>query len=69
MGEDGRTTIDPAVMERSARKWASTTRCRALRQYIANVPPETSDLVSHAEPVTKLIGVRNWPSLKLVSPP
>src|SRR3981081_1834782 len=68
MGEDGRTTIDPAVMERM-RKEMGLDDPLPLRfaKYMANVA--TGDLCISfrtREPVTKLIGVRVWPSLKLV---
>jgi ABC-type dipeptide/oligopeptide/nickel transport system permease component len=68
MNEDGRSPIDPAVMERM-RKEMGLDDPLPLRfaKYVANVA--TGDLgVSFRtrEPVTKLIGVRIWPSLKLV---
>jgi peptide/nickel transport system permease protein len=68
MNEDGRSPIDPAVMERM-RKEMGLDDPLPLRfaKYVANVA--TGDLgVSFRtrEPVTKLIGVRVWPSLKLV---
>ena len=68
MNEDGRSPIDPAVMERM-RKEMGLDDPLPLRfaKYVANVA--TGDLgisFRTREPVTKLIGVRVWPSLKLV---
>ena len=68
MGDDGRTTIDPAVMERM-RKEMGLDDPVAMRfaKYIGHTV--TGDLgVSFRtrEPVTQLIGVRVWPSLKLI---
>jgi ABC-type dipeptide/oligopeptide/nickel transport system permease component len=68
MGEDGRTTIDPAVMERMRKEMGLDDALpERFAKYIANVA--TGDLgisFRTREPVTKLIGVRIWPSLKLV---
>src|SRR5229473_2707920 len=68
MNEDGRSPIDPAVMERM-RKEMGLDDPLPLRfaKYVANLA--TGDLgisFRTREPVTKLIGVRVWPSLKLV---
>ena len=68
MGDDGRTTIDPQVME----------RMRAEMGLDDPLPTRFGKYVTHLavgdlgtsfrtrEPVTKLIGARVWPSLKLV---
>ena len=68
MGEDGRTTIDPAVMERMRKEMGLDDPLpERFAKYVANVA--TGDLgisFRTREPVTKLIGVRVWPSLKLV---
>jgi ABC-type dipeptide/oligopeptide/nickel transport system permease component len=68
MADDGRT-IDPAVMERM-RKEMGLDEPVALRfvKYVGNTV--TGDLgisFRTREPVTQLIGVRIWPSLKLVA--
>jgi len=68
MGEDGRTTIDPAVMERMRKEMGLDEPITVrFAEYIAHTA--TGDLgVSFRtrEPVTQLIGVRVWPSLKLI---
>jgi ABC-type dipeptide/oligopeptide/nickel transport system permease component len=68
MNEDGRTTIDPAVMERMRKEMGLDDPLpERFAKYVAHTA--VGDLgVSFRtrEPVTKLIGVRVWPSLKLV---
>jgi peptide/nickel transport system permease protein len=67
MSEEGRT-IDPAVMERMRTEMGLDDPLPLrFAKYVANVA--TGDLgisFRTREPVTKLIGVRVWPSLKLV---
>ena len=68
MNEDGRSTIDPAVMERMRKEMGLDDPLpERFARYMINVA--TGDLGTSfrtREPVTKLIGVRVWPSLKLV---
>ena len=68
MGEDGRTTIDPAVMERMRKEMGlDDPLAERFAKYIAHTA--TGDLgisFRTREPVTILIGQRVWPSLKLV---
>ncbi|HTR88307.1 MAG TPA: ABC transporter permease [Reyranella sp.] len=68
MGEDGRTTIDPQVMERMRKEMGLDDPLpERFAKYIAHTA--TGDLGTSFrthEPVTTLIGVRVWPSLKLV---
>ena len=68
MNEDGRSPIDPAVMERMRKEMGlDDPLAERFAKYVANVA--TGDLgisFRTREPVTKLIGVRIWPSLKLV---
>src|SRR5665213_3521606 len=68
MGEDGRTTIDPAVMERMRKEMGLDDPLHVrFARYIAHTA--TGDLgisFRTREPVTALIGQRVWPSLKLV---
>ena len=68
MNEDGRTSIDPAVMERMRKEMGLDDPLpERFAKYVAHTL--TGDLgVSFRtrEPVTKLIGARVWPSLKLV---
>src|SRR3979409_1380 len=68
MGEDGRTTIDPAVMERMRKEMGLDDALpERFAKYITNVA--TGDLgisFRTREPVTKLISARIWPSLTLV---
>lgn len=68
MGDDGRTTIDPAVMERM-RKEMGLDDPLPLRfaKYVANIAVGDLGISFRTrEPVTALIGPRVWPSLKLV---
>src|SRR4029077_5929460 len=68
MNEDGRSVIDPAVMERMRKemglddplyeRFAKYVGKLASGDFGPSFPPR--------EPVTKLISVRVWPSLKLV---
>ncbi len=68
MNEDGRSTIDPAVMERMRKEMGLDDPLpERFVKYVAHVA--VGDLGTSfrtREPVTKLIGVRVWPSLKLV---
>jgi len=68
MNEDGRSTIDPAVMERMRKEMGLDDPLpERFGRYMLNIV--TGDLGTSfrtREPVTKLIGVRVWPSLKLV---
>src|SRR6195256_209185 len=68
MNEDGRSPIDPAVMERMRKEMGlDDPLYERFAKYVANVA--TGDLgisFRTREPVTKLIGPRVWPSLKLV---
>ena len=68
MNEDGRSAIDPAVMERMRKEMGLDDPLpERFAKYVAHVA--TGDLgisFRTREPVTKLIGVRVWPSLKLV---
>ncbi|MBN9486698.1 MAG: ABC transporter permease [Alphaproteobacteria bacterium] len=68
MNEDGRTTIDPAVMERMRKEMGLddpvTTR---FAKYVTHiVVGDLGTSFRTREPVTKLISPRVWPSLKLV---
>ena len=68
MGDDGRTTIDPAVMERM-RKEMGLDDPLPLRfaKYVANIAVGDLGISFRTrEPVTTLIAPRIWPSLKLV---
>ena len=68
MGDDGRTTIDPQVMERM-RKEMGLDDPLPLRfaKYVANIAVGDLGISFRTrEPVTALIGPRVWPSLKLV---
>ena len=68
MSEDGRSTIDPAVMERMRKEMGlDDPLYERFAKYVAKLA--TGDLGTSfrtREPVTKLIGARIWPSLKLV---
>lgn len=68
MNEDGRSNIDPAVMERMRKEMGLddpvTTRFAKYVTHIAVGDLGTS--FRTREPVTKLISARVWPSLKLV---
>jgi peptide/nickel transport system permease protein len=68
MNEDGRSTIDPAVMERMRKEMGLDDPLpERFAKYVLHTA--TGDLGTSfrtREPVTKLIGARIWPSLKLV---
>ena len=68
MNEDGRSAIDPAVMERMRKEMGLDDPLdERFAKYVAKIA--TGDLgisFRTREPVTKLIGGRIWPSLKLV---
>jgi peptide/nickel transport system permease protein len=68
MNEDGRSAIDPAVMERMRKEMGLDDPLpERFAKYVAHTV--TGDLgisFRTREPVTKLIGARVWPSLKLV---
>lgn len=68
MGEDGRTTIDPAVMERMKKEMGLDDPLPTrFAKYVASVAVgDFGKSFRTREPVTKLIGQRLWPSLKLV---
>ena len=68
MGEDGRTTIDPAVMERMRKEMGLDEPLpERFAKYIAHTAVGDLGISFRTrEPVTTLIGVRVWPSLKLV---
>jgi ABC-type dipeptide/oligopeptide/nickel transport system permease component len=68
MGEDGRTTIDPAVMERMRKEMGlDDPLAERFAKYIAHTAVGDLGISFRTrEPVTTLIGVRVWPSLKLV---
>jgi ABC-type dipeptide/oligopeptide/nickel transport system permease component len=68
MNEDGRTTIDPAVMERMRKEMGlDDPLAERFVKYIAHTAiGDLGTSFRTREPVTKLIGVRVWPSLKLV---
>src|SRR5207344_1820849 len=67
MSEEGRT-IDPAVMERMRKEMGlDDPLAERFAKYVAHTA--TGDLgisFRTREPVTKLVGERVWPSLKLV---
>ena len=68
MNEDGRSTIDPAVMERMRKEMGLDDPLpERFAKYVAATA--TGDLgisFRTREPVTKMIAIRIWPSLKLV---
>ena len=68
MNEDGRSTIDPAVMERMRKEMGLDDPLpQRFAKYVAHTA--VGDLGTSfrtREPVTRLIGARIWPSLKLV---
>src|SRR3990170_8743216 len=68
MNEDGRSVIDPAVMERMRKEMGLDDPLHErFIKYVGKLA--TGDLGTSfrtREPVTKLISVRIWPSLKLV---
>ena len=68
MNEDGRTTIDPAVMERMRKEMGLDDPLPTrFAKYVAHtVVGDLGISFRTKEPVTKLIGARLWPSLKLV---
>jgi len=68
MNEDGRTTIDPAVMERMRKEMGLDDPLpERFAKYIAHTAVGDLGISFRTrEPVTRLIGVRVWPSLKLV---
>ncbi|TAJ24836.1 MAG: ABC transporter permease [Reyranella sp.] len=68
MNEDGRSTIDPAVMERMRKEMGLDDPLpeRFARYMVNIVSGDLGTSFRTREPVTKLIGVRVWPSLKLV---
>src|SRR3981081_4591538 len=68
MGEDGRTTIAPAVMERMRKEMGlDDPLAERFARYVAHTAMgDLGTSFRTREPVTKLIGVRIWPSLKLV---
>jgi ABC-type dipeptide/oligopeptide/nickel transport system permease component len=68
MGEDGRTTIDPAVMERMRKEMGLDDPLpeRFAKYLIHTVTGDLGKSFRTREPVTTLIGQRVWPSLKLV---
>jgi peptide/nickel transport system permease protein len=68
MNEDGRTTIDPAVMERMRKEMGLDDPLpQRFAKYIAHTAVGDLGISFRTrEPVTTLIGVRVWPSLKLV---
>ena len=68
MGEDGRTTIDPAVMERMRKEMGLDDPLpERFAKYIAHTAVgDLGKSFRTREPVTSLIGQRIWPSLKLM---
>ncbi|HLG46608.1 MAG TPA: ABC transporter permease [Reyranella sp.] len=68
MGEDGRTTIDPAVMERMRKEMGLDDPLpERFAKYIAHTAVgDLGKSFRTREPVTTLIGQRIWPSLKLM---
>jgi peptide/nickel transport system permease protein len=68
MGEDGRTTIDPAVMERMRKEMGLDDPLpERFAKYIAHTAVgDLGKSFRTREPVTYLIGQRIWPSLKLM---
>ncbi len=68
MNEDGRSTIDPAVMERMRKEMGlDDPLLERFAKYVAHTA--VGDLGTSfrtREPVTKMLGSRIWPSLKLV---
>jgi ABC-type dipeptide/oligopeptide/nickel transport system permease component len=68
MGEDGRTTIDPAVMERMRKEMGLDDPLpQRFAKYIAHTAVgDLGKSFRTREPVTTLIGQRIWPSLKLM---
>jgi ABC-type dipeptide/oligopeptide/nickel transport system permease component len=68
MSEDGRTTIDPAVMERMRKEMGLDDPLpeRFAKYLMHTVTGDLGKSFRTREPVTTLIAVRVWPSLKLV---
>src|SRR5258708_3584377 len=68
MNEDGRSSIDPAVMERMRKEMGLDDPLpERFAKYVASIAMGDLGISFRTrEPVTKLIGVRVWPSLKLV---
>jgi peptide/nickel transport system permease protein len=68
MGEDGRTTIDPAVMERMRKEMGLDDPLpERFAKYVAHTAVgDLGKSFRTREPVTTLIGQRIWPSLKLM---
>src|SRR6478735_9825281 len=68
MNEDGRTTIDPAVMERMRKEMGlDDPLLERFAKYVGNtVMGDLGTSFRTKEPVTKLVSTRLWPSLKLV---
>ena len=68
MGDDGRTTVDPAVMERMRKEMGLDDPLHErFAKYVGQLATGNLGISFRTrEPVTKLIGDRIWPSLKLV---
>jgi ABC-type dipeptide/oligopeptide/nickel transport system permease component len=68
MNEDGRSQIDPAVMERMRKEMGlDDPLIERFAKYVAHTAMgDLGTSFRTREAVTKLIGVRVWPSLKLV---
>src|SRR5579871_4833139 len=68
MNEDGRSTMDPAVMERMRKEMGLDDPLpERFAKYVARTMVGDLGISFRTrEPVTRLIGARLWPSLKLV---
>lgn len=68
MNEDGRSTIDPAVMERMRKEMGlDDPLAERFAKYVAaTVTGDLGISFRTREPVTKMLANRIWPSLKLV---
>ncbi|QQS13906.1 MAG: ABC transporter permease [Rhodospirillales bacterium] len=68
MNEDGRGMVDPAVMERMRKEMGLDDPLveRFVKYVGRTVVGDFGNSFRTREPVTKLIGARLWPSLKLV---
>jgi len=68
MNEDGRSAMDPAVMERMRKEMGLDDPLpERFAKYLAHTAVGDLGISFRTrEPVTKLIGARVWPSLKLV---
>jgi ABC-type dipeptide/oligopeptide/nickel transport system permease component len=68
MNEDGRSTIDPAVMERMRKEMGlDDPLLERFGKYVAaTVTGDLGTSFRTREPVTKMLSNRIWPSLKLV---